>query len=179
MNTMDSKGTEILLGEESKKSETGGFKLQFKDQENSHRLRANLRVEEIFEKADLKQMTWKGLSSQMQSYILNREVRKGEYGIPERPWERIMGYQIFGKPEKGSYYFLRKMGKNYAWSRIWLNGEMPHYEKLHHDSSLSEIIDTVALHEFGEKAELKQGEAKRVEETRGGVRKNLRPWENR
>jgi hypothetical protein len=190
MNPSNQKETDELIKDETERDKIGKFERQFRDLNDSSRLRADLKVEEVFEKAGYKPMEWMDLSPQMKSWITSSRAGKGAYGVSLRPWEEGLGHMIFGKPEEGAYYLLRKTGKNYAWSRFWLDGETPRFEPLNHDSSLSEVIGTVAYHEFGEESvsvmgNHSKGEAMDLsgpqpisEEQRKKIGRTLaRPWE--
>ena len=163
MDPTNQANTNQLIESETARDEMGEFKEQFYDPREKSGLRYGLRVDDIFKGAGFKPMEWRELSSQIQDLIHNKRVNKGAFGVGLMPWEEGKGHSIFGKPEKGTYYLLRKMGNGYAWSRFWLEGETPHFEPIKPNSSayssLSEIIDTVAYHEFGEKPQPKQPEA--------------------
>jgi hypothetical protein len=190
MNKTDKANSDQMIELESERDRMGEFERQFREPNANSRLRSDLKVEEVFEKAGFKSMKWEDLSLQMKSWIKSGR-NKNVFGVSLRPWDEGLGYHIFGKPEAGTYYLLKKTGKDYAWTRIWLDKEEPHFEPLNHDSSLSEVIGTVAYHEFGEKpketmAHHSKGEAtdlgngemgKETEETRKKVMKNFRPWE--
>ena len=83
---------------------------------------------------------------------------------------------MFTNPKEGIWYFLKKTGQNYAWSCMWLDGEEYRIEPMNHNSTLHQIIGTVAYNKFGEKPEPK---TETVEETRTKAKKNLRPWEQK
>lgn len=173
MHPSDKENMDKLIGFIEERDEIGAFERQFRDRERGNVLKEGVSLSTVFEKAGYKPMKWEELSPTMHSWIQNGFGR-GYYGISARPWEKDQ--MIFGKPREGAYYLVKKSGKNFSWSRLWVEGETPRIEPLNHDSSLSEVISTVAYHEFGEKPEPK---TKTVEEVRTKAKKNLRPWEKK
>lgn len=173
MHPSDQKNTDKLIELVNERDEMAEFERRFRDRERGNVLREGVTLNAVFEKAGYKPMKWEELSLTMHSWIQNG-FRRGYYGITARPWEKEQ--MIFGKPHEGTYYLVQKSGKNFSWSRLWVEGETPRIEPMNHDSSLAEVIGTVAYHEFGEKPESK---TEAVEETRTKAKKNLRPWEKK